>query len=237
MANTEVKFGEWIEKGFNLYKNNFGVLVLASLVATLLSVVTMGILAGPMIAGLCMILLQLFDGKEPKPDVGMVFKGFNYFLQSFLFFIVWGVGLIIVSFLLSIVPCVGQLAAIFAIWAAETLLMFGIFFIVEDEMEFWPASMKSIDTVKTNFWPFLGFFIVVSIIGSIGALLCGIGAVITAPIQGCILTVAYREIFSGKIYTPSVEAASEAPAAPQAPEAPEPPDTTEPSEDETEEKS
>jgi uncharacterized membrane protein len=90
---------------------------------------------------------------------------------------------------------VGQLAALFIIWAVQTALMFGIFFIVDEGMEFWPASLKCFESVKENFWPFLGFFIVISLIGSIGAILCGIGAAITAPIQGCILVVAYRDIF------------------------------------------
>ncbi|MFW5916691.1 MAG: hypothetical protein ACOCTM_04375, partial [Bacteroidota bacterium] len=233
---TEVKFGEWIEQGFKLYKNNFGIVVLASLVAAALTVVTMGILAGPMAAGVCMITLRLFDGTEPKPEVGMVFRGFNYFLNSFLFFLVWGVGLIVVSFLLSIVPCVGQLAALFVIWAVQTLLMFGIFFIVDEEMEFWPASMKSIDNVKVNFWPFLGFFIVVSIIGSIGAILCGIGAVITAPIQACILTVAYRDIFRGKTYTPASEDPSSGKNAPESVKPAGTSENQEPSGTETEEK-
>jgi len=160
MSNTEVKFGEWIERGFNLYKNNFGVVVLASLVAMALSVVTAGILSGPMAAGLVLITLQLIDGKDPKPEMGMVFKGFDYFLQSFLFFTVWGIGLFIVVTLVSIVPCVGQLVGLFIAWSVQALLMFGIFFIVEDKMEFWPASMKTYETVKSNLWPFLGFFVV-----------------------------------------------------------------------------
>ncbi|MBU4002209.1 MAG: hypothetical protein KKB94_07815 [Proteobacteria bacterium] len=198
MNAGDIKFGEWIEKGFNLYKENFGLVVLASLIAVALSVVTAGILAGPMMAGVCLITLQLVDGKDPKPEAGMVFKGFNYFLNAFLFIIAWGVALIVVSFIVGIVPCVGQLAALFIIWAVQTALMFGMFFIVDEEMEFWPASMKSFETVKTAFWPFLGFFIVTSLIGSIGAIACGIGVVITAPIQGCMLAVAYREVFKPK---------------------------------------
>jgi hypothetical protein len=50
MEKVEVKFGEWIEEGFNLYKANFGPLVLASLLAILLSSVSFGILTGPMMA-------------------------------------------------------------------------------------------------------------------------------------------------------------------------------------------
>ena len=35
--DNDVKFGEWIEKGFNLYKNNFAILVPATLIAVILS--------------------------------------------------------------------------------------------------------------------------------------------------------------------------------------------------------
>ena len=195
MDKVQVKFGEWIENGFNLYKENFGVLVLVSLFAGLLSAVTLGILAGPMMAGVLLITLALFDKKEPKPEVGNLFKGFDYFLNTFLFVLVWGVILVVAFSILCLVPCLGQLAALFVIYAAQAFLMFGLFRIVDKKMEFWPASMESIDTIKTNFWPFLGFFVVSSIIGSIGAIACGIGVVVTAPIQACILTVAYRDVF------------------------------------------
>ena len=212
MEKVEVKFGEWIENGFNLYKDNFGILVLASLIAVVLSAVTIGVLAGPMFAGVLLITLGLFDKQEPKPEVGDVFKGFGYFLNSFLFVLVWGIALIVVSFLLALVPCVGQLAAIFVIYAAQAFLMFGLFLIVDEQMEFWPASMESINKVKTNFWPFLALSVVSSIIGSIGAIACGIGFVITAPIQACILTVAYRDIFSG-VSTPAVTVETQPPEA------------------------
>ncbi len=209
MANTQVKFGEWIEKGFNLYKENFVVLLLAALITAVLSSVTAGILAGPMWAGLILISLNLHDKKEPKPEVGMVFKGFNWFVETLLFVIVWGAILIAVSFLLFFIPCVGQLASLFVIWVVQALLMFGLYFIVDQNMKFWPASMKSIDAVKGNFWPFLGFFIVVSIIGGIGSVLCGIGVALTLPIMVCAITVGYRDIFSSGISEPAEEQAAQ----------------------------
>lgn len=201
MEKVQVKFGEWFEKGFNLYKENLGTLILASLLAGVLSVVTLGILAGPMLAGVLLITLELIDKKEPKPQAGKVFEGFNFFLNSFLFIIVWGVVIFIASSILAIVPLIGQLASLFLIYAAQTLLMFGLFLIVDKKMDFWPASMESINRVKTNFWPFLGLFIVASLIGSIGAIAFVIGVIVTAPIQFCIMTVAYRDAFGG-IETP-----------------------------------
>lgn len=197
MEKVQVKFGEWIERGFNLYKENFALLVLASLVAVALSTVTMGILAGPMMAGVLLITLALFDKKEPKPEVGNVFKGFDCFLNSFLFVLVWGLAFFVVSVILNIVPLIGQVAFFFVVFAGQALLMFGLFLIVDRQMEFWPASMESFNKVKTNFWPFLGLSVVAGIIGGIGMIACGVGVVFTVPIQACILTVAYREVFGG----------------------------------------
>jgi len=183
MDKAEVKFGEWFEKGFNLYKENLGILVLASLIALVISAVTIGILAGPMLAGIILITLRLFDKTEPKPEVGNVFKGFDYFLNSLLFVVVWGAAVLVVSLILALIPCVGQLASLCVVYVVQAFLMFGLFLIVDKHMEFWPASMESFNIVKTNFWPFLGLSVVASM-------------ALTAPIQVCILTVAYRDVFS-----------------------------------------
>ena len=197
MQKVNVKMGEWIEQGFNLYKNNFGTLVLASAIALVLSTITIGILTGPMIAGLMIIALQLLRKEEPKPDAGSVFKGFRYFLNAFLFMVIWGLAILIGSFILSLFPVIGQLLSLFLAYTAQAFLMFGLFLIVDKQMNFWPASQLSIQTVKTNFWPFLGLSAIASIIGSIGAIAFGIGIVLTVPIQVCILAVAYEEIFIG----------------------------------------
>ena len=198
MQKVPVKFGEWIEDGFNLYKENFKTLVLASIFVVVLSSVTVGILAGPMLAGLVLLTLELMAGKEPGPEAGTVFKGFDYFLNSFLFVLIWGLGIFIASLIIGVLPVIGQLASLFVVYAAQAFLMFGLFLIVDRQMEFWPASMESINTVKTNFWPFFGLSAVAGIIGSIGLIAFGIGIVFTIPIQACILAVAYRNVFGWK---------------------------------------
>ena len=195
MQKVEVRFGKWIEEGFILYKNNFGTLVLASVIALVLSTVTVGLLAGPMIAGLVIITLQLLRREDPKPDAGRVFRGFDHFLNSFLFVAVWGIAILIGSSILALFPVIGQLLSLFFIYAAQAFLMFGIYLIVDKQMNFRPASRESIQTVKTNFWPLFGLSAIASIIGSIGAIAFVIGIVFTIPIQACILAVAYQQIF------------------------------------------
>jgi hypothetical protein len=169
MEKVDVKFGEWIEEGFNLYKINFGTLVLVSVIALALSTVTIGILAGPMIAGLAIVTLQLLRKEEPEPDAGKVFRGFDHFLNAFLFVVIWGIAILVGSIILGIFPCIGQLLSLFLVYAAQSFLMFGIFLIVDKQMSFWPASIESIQTVNI---------------------------VLTIPIQVCILAVAYRDVFN-----------------------------------------
>ncbi len=195
MEKTDVNMGQWIEAGFKLYKNNFTTLVLAALIALVLSTVSIGILTGPMIAGLIVITLQLLRKEKPKPEAGLVFRGFSYFLNTFLFTFIWGIAILIGSLVVAWFPIIGQLLSLFFVYAAQAFLMFGLYLIVDKQMDFWPASQASIQTVKTNFWPFFGLAAIASIIGSIGALAFGIGVVLTIPIQICILAVAYQEIF------------------------------------------
>lgn len=195
MDQVEVKFGEWIEKGFGLYKRNIILLILATFIALVLSAASLGILAGPMAVGLYLITLGLLDGKEPKPEVGDLFKGFAFFLNSLLFFIVWGVIIMVGYTVLRIFPLIGDLAASVFAFAVQALLIFALFLIGDQHMDFWPASMESIDKVKRNFWPFLGLIVVSSVIGGIGAIAFGIGVIVTLPIHICIITVAYRDVY------------------------------------------
>jgi hypothetical protein len=195
MQNLDVKFGPWFEEAWNLFKNNLGVLAVASLVAALLSVLTLGILLGPMMAGLVIMVLALKDGRIPVPAAGEVFSGFKFFLPTFLFFLVWFILLLVVSAVLSLVPVLGQALSFALGYVVYALLMFAIFLIVDQGMDFWQASLKSINTVKENLWPLLAFGIVANVIGSAGFLICFVGGIFTMPFSACLLAVAYRDIF------------------------------------------
>ncbi|MFA5044031.1 MAG: hypothetical protein WC381_03415 [Kiritimatiellia bacterium] len=198
-GKVEVKFGEWIQQGWELYKANIGVWIVASLLAIVISIATLGILSGPMMAGLAWMALAFVDRKEPKPQMGDVFKGFDYFLQAFLFCLIWGIIMFAASFLLSLIICVGSVLAVVLSIALETALMFGLFLIVDKRMEFWPASMLSLNVVKPNFLPFLGLLFVAVLLGHVGAIACGIGVIVTMPITFCILAVAYRNVFGAQV--------------------------------------
>ncbi len=209
MTDFADNIGNWFKGGFDLYKNNMAVFILATLIALILTAVTFGILGGPMYAGLVYIALKLHDREQPAPTAGDVFSGFKYFLNSFLFFIVWGIILFIAGSILGYIPCLGLILVICLSLAAGAFLMFGIFLIVDKEMAFWPASMASIEKVKESFFPFLGLSVVAGVIGQIGAVACVIGIILTMPIYICTLTVTYRDTFGD-----NKSSAQETPAGP-----------------------
>jgi uncharacterized membrane protein len=219
MADVGGKFGDWIKEGFDLYKQNLSVLILSSLIAYALTVVTLGILGGPMFAGLIKIVLRLHDKEQPPPTVGDVFQGFHYFLPSFLFTLVWGLIFGAGACILGFVPCIGPLIAIALTLAGVAFLMFGFYLIVDQGMDFWPASMASIEKVKPDFFPFLGLYLVAAIIGELGVLACGIGVFATMPICFAILAVTYRDVFAEGQRPPAPPAREITPPEPPAPEA------------------
>lgn len=197
MEKKNVPFADWIQRGFDLYKNNFLTLLVATILAVALSIVTLGILAGPMMAGLICLTLGLLDKREPKPQMSAVFKGFDYFLQSFLYVLVWAVIVNVAGAVLSAAPIIGPLLTFLLHLAAWPLLAFAMFLIVDKKMDFWPASMASIKMVSSMYLPLWALVVVAGLLGSIGSFVFVIGAVLTAPISFCILAVAYRDLVKG----------------------------------------
>lgn len=195
MKRTHYNLGGWLAQGFALYRRHFGLLLLASLMATTLAFISVGVLLGPMLAGMILVCLALCDRQEPPPDAADLFAGLRHFGQAFLFVLYWGVVLAALAFVLGFIPCLGTLASGFLICAASALLMFAPFLIVDRGMDFWTASLISMRTVKAHFWPFWGLFIVTALLAGLGSVLCAFGVFLTAPLYFCVMTVAYRAVF------------------------------------------
>lgn len=194
----DAKFGDWIQQGFLVFKDNWTMLTVASLLSVGVSVVSLGILAGPLMAGLTMIALALVDKKEPKPVAGDVFKGFQFFLPAFLFFLVWYAIVIGITTALSVVICVGQIAQLAVSFGLMPLLMFGIYLIVDQKMDFMAATKESMAIVKPHFLPLLALYVVAGIISSLGLIACCIGIFASIPIGPIILACAYRDIMNAR---------------------------------------
>lgn len=193
MTMLDVRFSDWIQKGFQLFLANALLLMVCGLVAVAISAITLGLLAGPMMAGMAIVILNLMDDRLAKPTINELFKGFNYFKETFpvtLTLYPLGLGFIILKF----VPFLGQVVSTVAISVVGSLTMFSVFHLIARKITPVNSAKNWVELFKVNWGPLLGFFILSSIIGGVGVLFFVIGIAVTVPIHICILGVAYDAI-------------------------------------------
>jgi hypothetical protein len=193
MDEFSEQLGRWLQRGFNVWKDNALTLIFALLLAVSISLCTFLVLAGPMLAGLVAIVLALLDGREPRPQIGDLVKGLRLLGPMFLYVVlilaVSGVGAI-----LSWIPFVGWILA-GALWAVfHALTMFTVFFVVDRGMSIVDALRQSTESNVQAFLPALCLFFVTGAIAASGSLVFVVGGLITAPLGVCVLAAAYRDM-------------------------------------------
>jgi len=154
-------------------------LLLATLLAALLSIVTVGILAGPLFAGLCnMMIGRVRDDKQP--EVGDVFSCMDRF-WSFL-----GAALVLVVTIgLASTTIVGGIL-LGAIWLYVFPLM------VDRRIGLWEAMRTSKDmVVRAGFWEHVVLVILLAAVNALGR---GPLALLTIPFTVALTVVAYWDL-------------------------------------------
>lgn len=63
----------------------------------------------------------------------------------------------------------------------------------------WEAVVLSWEKVRTQFWSYLGMYILLTIIAGIGANLCYVGLLLTWPLLPCATVAAYRWHFRNEL--------------------------------------
>jgi len=182
MAATEstrrqvLDLGVVFKQGWRLFIEDVVPLLIATVVAALLSIVTIGILAGPLYAGLYkMVVLRVREGR--RPEWGDVFSG----LDRFWSYLGAAVVLVLLIGLASITIVGGILLA--TIW----LYVFPV--MVDRGVGIGEAMRASYDLVtKGGFWEHLALVILLAVVNSIG----GPAALVTAPFSIAVIVVAYH---------------------------------------------
>jgi hypothetical protein len=209
MALKTLDIGAELGKGWELFKENMGLLVVAGIIASLVSVVTCGILGGAMAAGLMMVIKRLVQKDPVKPVSGDVFKGFDFFVQALILFILGAVAIAV----LSVIPVLNVLAGIAVGAVGSWCLMFVVF----ERLSALDAVKKVIALVKTGeFTVPLVMAVIAGLISSLGGLLCCVGGFFTGPIACCSMVAAYDTLFGGSEETVTISVSPEAPSEPPA---------------------
>ena len=165
-----------LKQAARLFVKDLAPLLIAALIVGALSVLTLGVLAGPLFAGLYgMVIGRVRDGKEP--DVGDVFSGFDRFWS----FAGAALVLVVLVGLASITVVGGFLLA--TIWLYVFPLM------VDRGIGLGEAMKQSKDlVVRAGFWEHLALVLVLFVIVSVanGAL-----AILAAPFVVVAVSAAY----------------------------------------------
>ncbi|MEI6757449.1 MAG: hypothetical protein WCK85_06305 [Chlorobium sp.] len=111
------------------------------------------------------------------------FRGINYFLPLFLAALACSI-LVSIGFILLILP---------GVYLAVSY-MFATFLIIDYRMEFWQAMETSRQIITKNWFAFLGFALVLTLINLLGILALGVGLLVSIPVTSCAIAIAYKDI-------------------------------------------
>jgi len=190
-TSTQVDIGGWLNRTWELFKSNLGLWVVINLIAGLLGILTLGILLGPLMVGVCGVILKRMDGQPAQ--VGDVFQGLNYFVPGLIYAIAW-VGLTFLLVFLLQFTCVLSPLSTLVPAAVGAAVAFAPFLIWEQHMDGIRALRTSYAMAKPVFLMLAVYVLVLQILSGLGVLACGIGAVVTAPLLPIGLAVAYRQM-------------------------------------------
>lgn len=98
-------------------------------------------------------------------------------------------------FLVGISVAVGAVFCLVPGFLAAGLFFFTFPLIVEKKLGVIEAMQRSFETTRPNMWMFMLFAFVVAILGSLGQLACYVGLLVTYPLQFLIAAAAYKDCF------------------------------------------
>lgn len=209
-----------VKDGWEVIKDQYWLFVGITLVELLIGqLAPFGLLLPPMICGVYLSLFERMKGR--KIEFGELFKGFDYFGQSVIAWLLHLVPVIVIAIpvvaiifggSLFLAPKIGEqngggivVLVVFAIIMSLILmvitLVIGALFtfafplIVDRKLSGVDAVKLSMKAGLANFWGLLGLFLVVALMTLAGAMFCYVGAFLLMPIGYAAQACAYREVF------------------------------------------
>jgi uncharacterized membrane protein len=161
--------GTCLTAGVNGLKNNFVTHLICTILVGVITNISFGLLAGPMMVGY-MRLIKLED-EGGKPEIGDLFKGFDDFVPALLAVLLSSIA-VGIGFALCVIPGLLIMA----------LTPVAAYFVATGEKDGVNAIKRAWTVVKDNLIPACLCTLIVGIVGCLGAILFGVGIFLTLPI-------------------------------------------------------
>jgi hypothetical protein len=192
LPRFQVQPGKYLREGWELFKQNLGGFIGFALVYFIIQVV-LGCLprigglislamSAPLGAGFFVVSAKLMQRRTPVFQD--FFTGFQFFLSLLLLSVISSI-LIIAGFILLILPGIFLMVC----------YLFPSMLVIDRRLDFWPAMELSRRTVQTQWFGFFIFVLLLILINLGGALLLGIGLLVSLPVTACAVAAAYADIF------------------------------------------
>lgn len=180
-----------IQQSINLYLRNFGTLLWACLITGLISVLSVGILAGPLVGGVLILGLKLLRGEPGK--LTEIFAHFDQLVPTLAATLVlWGVGLIF--WIIGIIPVIGMVISFVATPVLGLLYFLVIGFIVDQKMRPLEAVKRSFDYFAAEPLQLWLYCLAMMILGGIGAIIFLVGVFLTMPLGMIGMIIDYQRL-------------------------------------------
>ncbi|MFZ4677880.1 MAG: hypothetical protein ACOYM4_19680 [Nodosilinea sp.] len=200
----EVKIGDYFSRGWEIFKQKALLFVLFTLLLILIQIIlavlpyplgsssengpkggilnfAFNVITPALTAGYYFVAFQLARGRSAV--FGDFFQGFNKFLPLFLTSLVSGI-LTVIGFALLILP--GIYLAVAYLFAQPL--------VIDKGADFWQAMETSRKLITKKWFSFFGLLLVLFLLNLAGAILLGVGLLVTIPLSSCILAAAYEDI-------------------------------------------
>lgn len=173
--------GASFSHAWQVFAANALALIVGLIVAGIVSILI--ITAPPMYAGIALMFLKAHRGE--KVEIGDVFKGFEFFGQSWLYAIVPGI-----IFMVGYLICFALFFIIIGIpllilWAFcfQVVFVLGFLYLVDQRLGFWDAFMHGLSHFRKNLGAAILVFLVYGVVFALGSWTI-IGPFILGPMMG-----------------------------------------------------
>ena len=180
-ASVENLVQSSFSEAWELFKDNAVLIVLASLVATIVMVVSLGILTGPMTVGMIGIVRKRLRGEAAS--VTDVFDGLSSFGTSFVTVLLVAVGVIVGSILCLLPGLVFAVAAVFSLHEVTYRSAGAV-----------DAIKGSMNLVKENVGSVVVLLLAAIVVSAVCGLVPIIGAVLSTAFVTVLILVAYEKL-------------------------------------------